>query len=782
MCRHSLDVSRRKAYGMTSVTLLFSLPWLGISLMSSVGAQAGYDPSVCTPATPSIPLPVPTAELGKVWQAQIEWKDDVKNRTYLMTDTADMTQFMEKVVISVPFLNDVTLIINWQTYDVILQKLAVGDDGQTTLHCEVIKHSPTRVQPYSFEGLFWLSSLQTLLAMFTDSQSAILAGPALVRGVQANKWTACLYDRDRNMTLNASLYFSIPSWMAPHLPPLSQAPLRLQFLGKVHNGSQVTDVSLIGDVTAFQKKDAGSHFPAETFTTLPGAYCPDIVGSFMRFPGFSDALSLVMEIVEPDFTRISYTELYYDRSLKMVRSDEKSPIGDDPDPTTYIADFVTGVKYLIDRYTMVCTPSALNVGDDFVQRLPNGTLDIVSMDSFFHSQTSDIQYVGEATVRDVECNTWIGRYQDPDTGRQTTVQWYFTKNDWLESTGYVQGGGAFFMMKVWKDSIANPKIYNIMKYSNIAPDPAVFDMSACFTTHGKKHFVIEFQVCGGLTAGSQQRCMQALQAMSRPYLRMSVVQQLANMLEIEINRFTDVTFDLESETSTLFLSATLLDRTILTNINRQEISLQGAFDFLRGSIAAGQITFNLTMPGYVMPVLGVGLVEHDYRREFTTTSTTVTTTPQMLVPTLIPLIQTTVQPPTLPPSTVVLSTAATSTTTVPVCVCPTTPGTPTTSPACPKTTCPPAVVAPCPTFRPRWHANSTVRPCPQASSTQQHQCVQQQARAPAASGISSGALAGGVVVALLLGLAIGIIGTRLYHVTRVNPNQMTINLIDDSSI
>jgi hypothetical protein len=33
-----------------------------------------------------------------------------------------------------------------------------------------------------------------------------------------------------------------------------------------------------------------------------------------------------------------------------------------------------------------------------------------------------------------------------------------------------------------------------------------------------------------------------------------------------------------------------------------------------------------------------------------------------------------------------------------------------------------------------------------------------------------------------VGLAVGIIATRFYHITRRNPNTMTINLIDDNNI
>ena len=37
---------------------------------------------------------------------------------------------------------------------------------------------------------------------------AIQGGGTVVRGIRATKWTACIYDYNRNMTVNANLYFS----------------------------------------------------------------------------------------------------------------------------------------------------------------------------------------------------------------------------------------------------------------------------------------------------------------------------------------------------------------------------------------------------------------------------------------------------------------------------------------------------------------------------------------------------------------------------------------------
>ena len=59
--------------------------------------------------------------MGDVWEAEIEWKDDVRNRTYFIRDFMDMPNKREKVIIAIPFLSDVTLLYDWNTQDVIVE-------------------------------------------------------------------------------------------------------------------------------------------------------------------------------------------------------------------------------------------------------------------------------------------------------------------------------------------------------------------------------------------------------------------------------------------------------------------------------------------------------------------------------------------------------------------------------------------------------------------------------------------------------------------------------------
>ena len=69
----------------------------------------------------TVPLPGPSATMGDVWEAEIEWKDDVRNRTYFIRDFMDMPNKREKVIIAIPFLSDVTLLYDWNTQDVIVE-------------------------------------------------------------------------------------------------------------------------------------------------------------------------------------------------------------------------------------------------------------------------------------------------------------------------------------------------------------------------------------------------------------------------------------------------------------------------------------------------------------------------------------------------------------------------------------------------------------------------------------------------------------------------------------
>ena len=77
-----------------------------------------------------MPLPGPSATLGEVWEAEVEWKDEVRSRSYFLKDLMDMPNKREKVVIAIPFLSDVTLHYDWNTQDVLVetagQRLGLG--------------------------------------------------------------------------------------------------------------------------------------------------------------------------------------------------------------------------------------------------------------------------------------------------------------------------------------------------------------------------------------------------------------------------------------------------------------------------------------------------------------------------------------------------------------------------------------------------------------------------------------------------------------------------------
>ncbi|XP_025086472.1 uncharacterized protein PB18E9.04c-like isoform X2 [Pomacea canaliculata] len=232
-------------------------------------------------------------------------------------------------------------------------------------------------------------------------------------------------------------------------------------------------------------------------------------------------------------------------------------------------------------------------------------------------------------------------------------------------------------MEIWKGGSLRPAVYNIMRYNPTTPDVGVFDFATCYDASNKKHFTIEFKVVNPKN----------FILLGRPYLRETVVVQLASHLEIQPNRFTDVTFDYDQH-GTLFMSGTMLGPSKVNGFGRREIDLNGAFDFLKGSVAASHLAIMLSdSDGEPMPLEGVNVVEHNFHEEFTTTTTTTAKPTSIVVPTLPPKTIS-MKVPTAPPTTATTtSTTRTSTNTrtatcpLPTpCTCPTVRSIPPTTP------------------------------------------------------------------------------------------------------
>ncbi|XP_025086469.1 uncharacterized protein LOC112559432 isoform X1 [Pomacea canaliculata] len=408
-----------RSMGSTSHTVccLWMMSLATLILPSS--SATDFDTSVCTPSNGRVSEP-PTP-LVQNWMTEIAWSDLGTRHTYFVKNYRSWEVKKETVVISLPYVTaDVRLLFNDLTQDVTVEDVsfASASSGPT---CRVV-HSIVGYQ-YSYSDIFYLTSFNFLFQQMAASQDAVMVNTTTVRGIPATRWSACLYDYSINMTNRATFYFSDSSWMSPFQTPQTSVPLRVEYFARRHNGSQVTEYNIIGDLIIFQQNPT---FKPETFITSKGLFCPNRTGESMRFPSFPDQFSLLMEVIDQDFLRIAYQEIWYDRSLQMVRWDSKRADGSDSDAHTYIFDFNVGVKYMIDIHLMSCEdPSPLVIGDDFVM-LNQKNISMMSAATYFHSEVADIQYVGTTTVRDVECNTWIGKYFDPDAEREITVQWYFT--------------------------------------------------------------------------------------------------------------------------------------------------------------------------------------------------------------------------------------------------------------------------------------------------------------------------------------------------------------------
>lgn len=74
---------------------------------------------------------MPSQALGDIWAMEIEWRDLLKNRSYILTDYVDMPNKRETVVVSHPFAADAKLHIDYNTRDVTVE------DGSKLLTCKI---------------------------------------------------------------------------------------------------------------------------------------------------------------------------------------------------------------------------------------------------------------------------------------------------------------------------------------------------------------------------------------------------------------------------------------------------------------------------------------------------------------------------------------------------------------------------------------------------------------------------------------------------------------------
>ncbi|GFO17862.1 hypothetical protein PoB_004436700 [Plakobranchus ocellatus] len=327
----------------------------------------------------------------------------------------------------------------------------------------------------------------------------------------------------------------------------------------------------------------------------------------------------------------------------------------------------------------------------------------------------------------------------------------------------------------------NPIVYNIIEFQNSEPDYDIFDISPCYSASEKIHFLLLINVLNPAEFSSVT-----------PRVVKDRITEILSSLIRENNRFAGIQIDYDSGTN-LYVYATLLERAPVDNTDIQHAhphTMEAAFLFLGGSVRS-QISSSITTPdGKSVTLIPTKLLRMDFAKDFTTPPST---TPQ-----------TTQTPPIPPRRTTPTSTLSTASTKV------FTHRSSSLSTSHHKTalfslppmwqSCRPICFAnnmcPCQSLShpsPSLPASNVVKHCdcgrdcpmrPSGKNSQAGPCShfsgrQGQAASSSTSDITVAALVGAMFGTLALGLILGFVGTRLYHVLKRLPDIRLVNSDDE---
>lgn len=736
--------------------------------------KADLDTSICNGSAPVVPPPLPPLSLS--YYGVVEWKLLHENSTISVQEYKDAINKVSSLHINMKGEN-IQIIFDETA---VLQMLRITKDGCTV---------SSIISELTFaENQLWLTPLTKLYNLMKQVQ---YKGTTTIRSTEVQQWHACLYLYEYDITLQIDMYFSNIGWAMALSPPTEMAPVRVEIQGTAFDNNTASRkvFHVVGDYVNFKPTP---DFDQQMVQPPPGVFCE---GRYIGKPILSipSSFTTFIEKIDMDYKRINYQTVWFDAEHRFIRYDDKEASGTDPDPTSVVSDFTTGIKYNMDRFMGTCRPYLLQHGDDFVvnayiQNSP--AVEMIDSLEYFHIKRAEIIYVGKRKARNTYCDVWSGIYYDYDLNKNVTVEWYFTEAGWTEAVENTVNQGTLIKMDVWEGGSTNPVVHNILKLDPTVPNLSVFNLATCYPPDKKIHFVIKFEVVTGGTT---------LSSISYYFLKNTLQDNLAKAAFINAPRFADVVLEY-SDTKNFFFIGTLLDKAPLLNPKifpppQVQYPVAASYGFLHGLIT-GDWMFNITSAvGELVTLKGIDVLQIPYAQDFlpTTTSTKpstektppipgrttpappkpLTTTPEPTPP-FIPIGGTTRKPSTTTQKqqTTVSSTANKPCScsqmkcpTIPTsksCVCPRTtcPKISTSKPCvCPKTTCPkqttPAPPISCPPIKCSPFTQFVTKP---PSNTAKPIAL----KSNGPKGVSSGGVAGIAIAMIIVGIFFGMLGTVIY--------------------
>lgn len=331
---------------------------------------------------------------------------------------------------------------------------------------------------------------------FGGNQTEQYMGTTTVRGMLVDRWQSCLYWPNMDATMTVNWYFTVDGW---DTAIQSRVPVRATVVGKIYepnfsNGRTPRAINHTYEFAEFRGQFPDYVDPTHLFETPSGYVCPGRK-NMKPLPTPSNYFRFTSEILDPNQKTIGFIKEWYDYNMSLVRYDYKpnpiNVVNFGLDTLSEVHDWNEGVAYRMDKMRGNCSVTPIAGSDFDAHSLDATTVRIRTAKEFFYFDKTQYAYEGVKKARGIDCNVWIATRNDwPSTGPvNSTWEWYFAVNDWIQSTGHTYDFGMPIQMRLTTSDLSY--IYNIYDYDEEQPSIFDFDISSCFNYTQKQDFTFK---------------------------------------------------------------------------------------------------------------------------------------------------------------------------------------------------------------------------------------------------------------------------------------------------
>lgn len=426
-------------------------------------------------------------------------------------------------------------------------------------------------------------------------------GQATIRGMLVDHWKSCMYWNSIDATMEVHWYFTTPTWgMADGR---SQVPVRCTVTGNVWEVSKgVRNPRKFTHTYEFSEflTDDMAGLKTKTFETPSGVICPGRKDT-KPLPTPHKAFSFIAEILTPSTKTIAFIKELYDQDMGLVRYDY-IPSADSISQFGYglltqVHDFSEGIAYVIDPNIGNCTAQPID-GTGFDAKFVDNNNFFVRIRTpaeFFYFDQANYAYEGVKNVRGVDCDVYITQRTDwppLTTGYTSKWEWYFARQEWVQSTGHTYDFGMPVMLMITADGIGT-YIYNIYKYDEEEPSIWDFDTSKCYNYTQKQDFMFK------LPGSYQKTAAKNIQIFK--YFTLLAVHKATGLSPV---RITNINVDYDA--SNIIVSLTLLGTALITGDVQtpvKQIKLSDAVTALTNAINGGSLQIPMDVDKLTDPIV-----------------------------------------------------------------------------------------------------------------------------------------------------------------------------------